>query len=643
MKWNHQRKKTEEKSGSLEASIRKKRKGKAPHGGRRACPRYSAQFRLRVVKLYIEENYTARMISEEMGCCKSAIHRWVGIYRRDGEEGLRTTGEGRSNSRPETPQQRARREQVVAIKKENPHYGARRISDVLRRLFWIPASAGTVHKTLRQEELIDPPKKKRVKNPAKPRFFERSTPNQLWQSDIMSFRLGGKAVYLIGYIDDYSRYIVGLGLYRSQTGEAVLETYRRAVGDYGIPKEMLTDNGRQYATWRGKTKFQKELARDRIHHLRSQPHHPMTLGKIERFWKSILDEFLSRATLRDFEEARERIGLWVQYYNHRRPHQGIGGLCPADRYFEINQQIKQTLQAGIEENILETALRGEAPKPFYMVGRMGEQNVVIKAEKGQVRLLLDDEKTKTNQQLTYNLNDIRHDHESTDKETAEQTPLQRRGENPGGAGHLDRTAPPLGDLPGTGGHPGAAGALAKESDGGDPGGNGPAQRGHGQSALAGETGKDPLATDPQGAGLEACQAPEGSAGCRGEETCQPSTEANELNEPKGSQSPGDATRRDDLPGAEWSVDSHRGGQTPRDLPQDVLPVGEEGPGGADAGAGEQRGWPAGQAAGSRESPPAAREQPPHQRERGPGIAAGDQGPDPQRSPRAASAPFDPNQ
>ena len=53
-------------------------------------------------------------------------------------------------------------------------------------------------------------RKKPVKNAAKPRFFERSRPNQLWQSDIMTFRLGGKNAYLIGYLDDYSRYITGL-------------------------------------------------------------------------------------------------------------------------------------------------------------------------------------------------------------------------------------------------------------------------------------------------------------------------------------------------------------------------------------------------------------------------------------------------
>jgi transposase InsO family protein len=67
----------------------------------------------------------------------------------------------------------------------------------------------------------------------------------------------------------------------------------------------------------------------------------MTLGKMERFWKSILEEFLLRAQFGSFEEARERIRLWVQYYNHQRPHQGIGGLCPADRFFEIHHELKK--------------------------------------------------------------------------------------------------------------------------------------------------------------------------------------------------------------------------------------------------------------------------------------------------------------
>ena len=147
-------------------------------------------------------------------------------------------------------------ERITAMKRSNPDYGVKRISQVLRRIFFFKASPETVRKTLHREQLMPPVRRKSKKNPQKPRFFERSTPNQLWQSDIFCFRLGGENAYLIGFIDDYSRYITGLGVYRGQTAENVLEVYRQARGEYGVPKEMLTDNGRQYTNWRGKTKFE---------------------------------------------------------------------------------------------------------------------------------------------------------------------------------------------------------------------------------------------------------------------------------------------------------------------------------------------------------------------------------------------------
>ena len=85
-------------------------------------------------------------------------------------------------------------------------------------------------------------------------------------------------------MDDFSRFITGLELFHSQTSDNVVELYRRATAQYGIPKEMLTDNGRQYTSWRGTTRFERELKKDRVHHIKSRPHHPMTLGKVERFY-----------------------------------------------------------------------------------------------------------------------------------------------------------------------------------------------------------------------------------------------------------------------------------------------------------------------------------------------------------------------
>jgi hypothetical protein len=138
-----------------------------------------------------------------------------------------------------------------------------------------------------------------------------------------------------------------------------------------------------------------------VRHIKSQAHHPMTLGKIERFWKTIYEEFLVRAQFGSFEEAQERIRQWVKYYNHKRPHQGIGGLCPADRYFEIQAELRKTMEQGIAENVLEMALRGKPREPFYMVGRMEGQSVVLRAEKGKLRLMVDDEEGGGKQEMVY--------------------------------------------------------------------------------------------------------------------------------------------------------------------------------------------------------------------------------------------------
>jgi transposase InsO family protein len=142
------------------------------------------------------------------------------------------------------------RGKIVEIKKQEPLFGVKRISQLLRRVFFLKASPETVRRRLQEESLMNPSRKKRSHNPSRPRFFERATPNQMWQSDIFTFRLGGRYAYLIGFMDDYSRYMVGLELYRSQTTDQVLEVYRRAVGEYGVPREMLTDQGRQYTNWR---------------------------------------------------------------------------------------------------------------------------------------------------------------------------------------------------------------------------------------------------------------------------------------------------------------------------------------------------------------------------------------------------------
>jgi transposase InsO family protein len=452
--------------------------------------RYPADFKLQIVKKYLEESVPVSIIGTECGVSKGSVGRWVRAYRRDGEAGLTMSHPGKGRSLPSPVRQK-----IIELKESSPFLGVKRISQVLKRMFFLSASPETVRKTLHSKSLMTAPPKKRQRNITRPRFFERATPNQLWQTDIFTFRLGGHYAYLIGYIDDYSRYITGLELFRSQTAQNVIEVYRRAASEYNPPKEMLTDNGRQYTSWRGNSRFEAELKKDRIHHIKSQPHHPMTLGKIERFWKTIFLEFLSRAQFESFEDAIERIRQWVKYYNHKRPHQGIGGLCPADRYFEIQAELKKTIEHGIQENLLEMALRGKPRMPFYMVGRMEGQSVVLRAEKGKLRLSVDDEDDDNAQEMIYNLNkEGQSDGQDKERQEEADDKLRSSGEMQGGTVYLDRAAQACGCMSGTVGPLDGACAVAEAGDGGNASGTGaegePGQRASSESTFAGNAGEE---------------------------------------------------------------------------------------------------------------------------------------------------------
>jgi transposase InsO family protein len=539
--------------------------------------------RLKAVKLYLEEGMSSALICREVGVHKSLLYKWARAYRQRGEEGLKFE---RPVGRAPAPGHERLWRKIAEVKRQQPAFGVKRISQWLRRMLFVKASSETVRKTLHREGLMPKVKKKLPRNPPRPRFFERSTPNQLWQSDIFTFRLGGRNAYLIGFVDDYARYVVGLGLYRSQTAEHVLEVYRTAVSEYGVPKEMLTDQGRQYANWRGKTRFQQELAKDRVQHLMSRPHHPMTLGKVERFWKTLWGEFLVRAQFGSFEEAQERVRYWVQYYNHRRPHQGLDGMCPADRFFEIQQELRKVIEAGIKENAQALALNREPKEPFYMVGRMGGQSVVLRVEKGQFRMQVDDEGPA--KEAHYAIGGKGHDGDGHEGE-AGRAGVQCQGEGPGGVGGVDGAAAVLRDLPGDEDHVVGAEPMAGAGDGGYTRGAGAQEtlRAGAEAGVAGEggaaVGTEELTGDAPAAGAQAGGVGAGPGGPEAAGERCVSLIPRRTDESERGGDPGPTAGAGHCPGTERTNDRDGGGGVSGSVAQDLLSVGAPGASGDDAG------------------------------------------------------------
>lgn len=355
-------------------------------GSNRRLRVYSPEQRRAAVEAYAKSGLTQEAFSRTWGITTTTLSTWLRLVRDHGPQGLeprpRKKGSGgfRNLAQPV-------REEIARTKREFPDFGLKKVRDFLWRFRGLKVSTGSVRKTLRAEGIAGTPaaKTKARKRPIV-RRFERSKPLDLWQSDITSFVLTrhSQRVYLTAFLDDYSRYVVSWGLHLHQKGDIVTEALLEGIGRFGKPKEVLTDQGRQYFTWRGKGDFQKLLDREGIRHVVSRTHHPQTLGKCERFWETVGNEFWARVQPQDLAEARERLSHFISHYNHFRPHQGIEGLVPADRFFGAENALRKSLEAQMANHEISLAL-GESPrKSVFLFGQIGDRQVSVHGEKGKL-------------------------------------------------------------------------------------------------------------------------------------------------------------------------------------------------------------------------------------------------------------------
>ena len=156
----------------------------------------------------------------------------------------------------------------------------------------------------------------------------------LWQMDIVGgiFLADGTEAKLVTGVDDHSRFCVICQVVVRATGRAVCLAFAAALRRFGVPGEVLTDNGKQFTDRFGKggeVLFDRICRDNGITHRLTQPRHPTTTGKIERFHGSLRRELLDDAVpFTDLAAAQAAIDGWVDEYNTTRPHQAIGMADP---------------------------------------------------------------------------------------------------------------------------------------------------------------------------------------------------------------------------------------------------------------------------------------------------------------------------
>lgn len=350
-------------------------------------PSFTPQQRLLLLDTWQRSGLPAKDFSSLVGISQTTLYKWKRQFEQLGPEGLLDQPKGaRQGSRlPELTKRT-----ILMLKRSHPDWGCQRISDALVRGPALSASPSAVARVLHEagyETILEPTRPHRPKA----RRFERARPNQLWQTDLFTFMLKrqNRRLYMVAFLDDHSRFIVSFGLHASASTSLVIEALEAGIANYGPPEELLTDNGPQYVTWRGKSRFTKHLEKRGIKQLIAKPKRPQTLGKIERFWGTVWRELVETAVFQDLADARQRIGHFIDYYNFQRTHTGIGGLVPADRFFDATQEVLQTLKQRVAANALELARHGRAKQPFYVTGQVSGQSFSVHSQGERLVLVRD--------------------------------------------------------------------------------------------------------------------------------------------------------------------------------------------------------------------------------------------------------------
>src|SRR6266705_712091 len=291
--------------------------------------------RYKAVLAVIGDGRTVDEVARDWGVSRRTMHRWLARYEGDGLEGLNN----RSHRPAHCPHQTspAVEAMVLEMRRAHSYWGARRIALELVRKRVEPApSESAVYRCLVRAAVIDPMTRRRRRETWK--RWERAAPMELWQLDLVhGFALAdGTAAKALTGLDDHSRFCVSARLMLRERTQAVCDGFSSALREYGVPAQVLTDNGKvftgRFAQPPVEVLFDRICRENGIDHILTQPRSPTTTGKIERFHRSLRVEFNTRQVFRNLKTAQEALDEWVTYYNTERPHQGLQDATPASRF-----------------------------------------------------------------------------------------------------------------------------------------------------------------------------------------------------------------------------------------------------------------------------------------------------------------------
>jgi transposase InsO family protein len=290
----------------------------------------TVSLRQEFVRLAKQAGTNRRELCRRFGISPKTGYKW--LARVDAQEPLADRSR-RPHASP-TRSCDAVAQAVVALRREHPAWGGRKIARRLADLGQAQVAPSTVTHILHRHGLITP----EASRAAQPwQRFEHDAPNSLWQVDFKGHfaTLAGRC-HGLTLLDDHSRFNLLLSALPRTDTAPVQAQLTQAFRRYGLPLRINADNG---APWGSPSAGGRSLSELAIWLIRlgvrvsfSAPYHPQTNGKLERFHRSLDVEVLAGRHFQDHASVQRVFDAWRQTYNCERPHEALEMQRPVDHY-----------------------------------------------------------------------------------------------------------------------------------------------------------------------------------------------------------------------------------------------------------------------------------------------------------------------
>jgi len=362
----------EKRNGELRAAVDRtpkaerhiaKHVGKEATNGGRQSRRFTDEQKALALKL-VDAGLERVKIAELIGTTTESVRKWASAVREERPEAttatLRSAAEmGTSTGRAEAPKKRSiyapkdpgqglSDPEIAGIlewKKQHPSMGPAQLRAQLKRFKGWRLSLKAIARVLRTHGYETVHRGSRPKGIEPPIRFEAPRRNAIWQADFAEVRVHAERLHVLIILDDFSRFVVGHALSDSPSSAVATETLKAAIARHGKPEAVRTDRGGAFVAFTKETDFGRFLETELIDPIRGRSYSPRGGGKVESAIGTLRRELWELGEFADREDAKQKLTLFFDEYNHRRAHMGIDGLTPADRFFGRADRVLATIDA----------------------------------------------------------------------------------------------------------------------------------------------------------------------------------------------------------------------------------------------------------------------------------------------------------